>query len=302
MAHWRCWWPRKLQYLFATSNLVYILDRNGETLPGYPFALPDKKNIEFLSLIDYDNSRKYRIMVATVDGNYYLFDQGGVNLEGWKPKSLEGKPVIHPFHMRIRSRDYIVFMHRNGLVYILNRRGEPVSGFPMDLKGNVENQFFIKKGGNISTTTFTTVTNDGEVVEFNLEGKFLKREQLYKTTPNDKFLLVTSSPNNRSYIVLRSDDEKVTVIDSKGKELFNHNFKTTSLSAKYYNFSPDNEVIVITDINKEYTYLYNKEGRVLHSLPLETGDEIAMLYFETLGIYKLYKTNNNKLSVISLKR
>lgn len=293
---------KKLQYLFATSSLVYIIDRNGETLPGYPFALPNKQEIEFLSLIDYDNSRNYRIMAATNDGNYYLFDKGGVNLEGWKPKSLEGKPVIHPFHMRIRSRDYIVFMHRNGLVYILNRRGEPVSGFPMDLKGNVENQFFIKKGGNISTTTFTTVTNDGEVVEFNLEGKFLKREQMYKTTPSDQFLLVTSSPNNRSFIVLRSDDEKVTVIDSKGKELFNHNFKTPSLSAKYYNFSPDNEVIVITDKNKSYTYLYNKEGRVLHSLPLETGDEIAMLYFETLDIYKLYKTNNNKLSVISLKR
>lgn len=292
----------KLQGLFTTEKSIHLLDRTGEYLPGYPFSLPNEKGIQFLSLIDYDNSRNYRTMAATDDGQYYLYDKGGANLEGWTPKNLEGTPVMYPFHLRVRTKDYMIFMHKNGLVYVLNRRGEPVPGFPIDLKGTVENPLFIQKAGNISGTRFTTVTNDGEIVQFNLEGKFLKREQLYKATPRDQFKLVVSAPNQRTFLVLRSDGEKVTTIDPDGKELFVHKFGTNQLNAKYYNFSPDNEVIVITDKDKDYTYLYNKDGRLLHSLPLETGQEIAMLYYESQGMYKIYKTHGNKLSILKLQK
>lgn len=293
---------KKLQYLFATDSSVHIVDRAGENIPGYPYHLPEGNQIKLLSLIDYDNSRKYRMMAATEEGRYYLFDKNGVNLEGWKSKELLGSPIIHPFHMRVRSRDYIMFMHQNGLVYALNRRGESVKGFPLDLKGKTDNPLFIQKGGNISDTRFTALTNDGELVEFNLEGKFIRREQIFKSTSDDKFKMVISSPHKKTYLVLRSDREKVSVIDSKGSELFNHNIATPSLFGKFYNFSPDNQVIILTDMEKGYTYLYNQEGKVLHSLPLETGHEIAMQYFNSSGAYKIYKTFDNKLSVLNLVR
>ncbi len=292
----------KLQCLLTTGKSIHILDRTGEYIPGYPFELPDHQLIEKLSLIDYDNSRKYRIMAATADGKYYLYDKAGKNLEGWTPKILEGKPVMTPFHLRVRSRDFMMFMHRSGLVYVLNRRGEPVKGFPVDLKGTVENPLFIQKAGTVSGTSFTTVTNEGEVVRFNLEGKFLKREQLFKSTAADRFHLVVSSTNQRTYLILRQDDEKITVIDAKGRELFNHNFSHNKIEAKYYNFSPDNAVIVITDKDKNYTYLYSIDGRLMHALPLETGEEIAMIYYESKGVYTIYKTHDKALSVLTLAR
>ncbi|MFT7161130.1 MAG: hypothetical protein ACI9GZ_002310, partial [Bacteroidia bacterium] len=293
---------KKLQYLFATDSSIHIIDRTGENVPGYPYQLPEKNEIKLLSLIDYDNSRKYRVMAATDAGQYYLFDKNGVNLEGWKPKKLEGSPVVESFHMRVRSRDYIMFMHQNGLVYVLNRKGEPVKGFPLDLKGKTDNPLFIQKGGNASDTKFTALTNQGELVEFNLEGKFLRREQIFKSTSEDNFKMVISSPNERTYLILRSDREKVSVIDSKGSELFHHNIATSSLFGKFYNFSPDNQVVILTDMERQYTYLYNQEGKVLHSLPLETGVEIAMQYFNSNGAFKIYRTYKNKLSVINLKR
>ena len=291
----------KLQYMFATDTMIHILDRTGTYVPGYPLALPGNEKIDFISLIDYDNSRNYRIMAASELGVYYLFDKNGTNLEGWKGKVLDGKPAMSPFHMRVRSRDYILFMHTNGLVYVLNRRGERVSGFPLDLKGKVDNSLFIQKGGNIADTKLTTVTNDGQIVTFNLEGKFLKREQLYKVTSSDRFQLAISS-NRSDFVIARSDDESVTILDSKGAEMFTHRYFTPNLFLKYYIFSSDNKVFVLTDKDKNYTYLYNQDGKVLHALPLETGAEIAMLYFESLGAYKIYKTHGNKLSVVTLNR
>jgi virulence-associated protein VapD len=293
---------KKLQFLFASEGLVHAIDRTGANIPGFPFKLPYRQNIKLLSLIDYDNSRNYRLMASCESGQYFLFDKSGVNLEGWAPKVLEGSPVIHPFHLRIRSKDYIMFMHENGLVYVLNRRGDPVTGFPLDIKGKTNNPLFIQKGGSLSDTKFSALTDEGEIVEFNLEGKFIKREQLLKSTLNDKFNLVVSSPNEKTYLVLRSDEQKITVIDSQRKELFDHNIGTPSLLAKYYNFSSDNQILILTDIEKEYTYIYNLEGKLLHSLLLETGAEIAMQYFSSEGVYKIYKTYNNKLSLLNLKR
>ena len=84
--------------------------------------------------------------------------------------------------------------------------------------------------------------------------------------------------------------------------MFDHNIGTPSLLAKYYNFSSYNQILILTDIEKEYTYIYNLEGKLLHSLLLETGAEIAMQYFSSEGVYKIYKTYNNKLSLLNLKR
>ena len=195
----------------------------------------------------------------------------------------------------------MIFLHKNGLVHALNRRGERISGFPLDLKGQTDNQFFIQRGGTAETTIFTALTNDGELIEFNLKGKFLKRQQLFKTTANDKFDLVISN-NKKNFIIVRSDDEKITMLNSEGEEQFSHLFFTPEFTTKYYNFGVENEVIIITDVQKNLTYLYAQDGRILHSLPLETGEDISMLYYNSQGAYKLYRTFGNKLSVLNLKR
>ncbi|MDX1586531.1 MAG: hypothetical protein R3222_07300, partial [Balneolaceae bacterium] len=75
----------KLQYFFATQRGLYIIDRNGEHITDFPVYFDEPLDIEWVNVIDYDNSKRYRYLIADSKGRIYLFDKYGVLLEGWDP-------------------------------------------------------------------------------------------------------------------------------------------------------------------------------------------------------------------------
>ena len=76
----------KFQALFNTNNKLYLIDRNGEFVDGFPLKLPATTSIQH-SLIDYDKNKKYRIMISGNDNIIYNLDKKGRNVTGWKYKN-----------------------------------------------------------------------------------------------------------------------------------------------------------------------------------------------------------------------
>ena len=111
----------KLQYLFNTSNKIYLIDRNGNYVDKYPISLAYKAT-NGISVFDYDKNRNYRIFLACNNSKVYVFDKSGKTVTGWNAKPTEGivtKPIQH---FRVQGKDYIVFAD-NKRNYILNRKG-----------------------------------------------------------------------------------------------------------------------------------------------------------------------------------
>ncbi|MCH8317821.1 MAG: SpoIIE family protein phosphatase [Bacteroidetes bacterium] len=75
----------KLQYLFATPGKIYAFDRKGNIVKNYPTQLVEKGLS--LQVIDYDNSKNYRFLVSDDNGNIYMYNKEGLNLQGWNPNS-----------------------------------------------------------------------------------------------------------------------------------------------------------------------------------------------------------------------
>lgn len=291
----------KLQYLFSTQEAIHMVDRTGTNLPGYPIRIQGTDAVEQMSLIDYDGSKKYRIMVATEDGRYFLRDKNGRLLDGWRPRSLQGIPAIPPFHIRVRSRDYLLFASKNGTIQCLNRRGQTRPGFPIDLQGSLNNPLYIQKGSNAGNTLFTTITQDGTLVQFNLEGRITKKAHVYRASTHSTYKMAIAS-DKRSFTILRYDNDGASILDMEGQEQFQLTHTLSSdMDVKYYTFGPDNEVIVITDRLQEFTYLYDRQGNMLHVQPLSAGNEVSMLYYESENMYKLYTTYRNKLTTLTLR-
>lgn len=292
----------KLQYLFSTTSSVHILDRTGTYLPDYPIQIPGDSPISYLSLIDYDESKNYRIMIATENGDYYLMDKNGRFLEGWNPKSFTKAPAQEGFHLRVKSKDYLLFSATDGTINVLNRRGQNRPGFPLDLEAKVSNPLFVRKGAVSGNTTLTAISDDGELISFNLKGQITKREHIYRASVEDKYHLTVSS-NNRLFSILRYNDQEASVLNQDGEEVFKHQYSvSTDMRMQHYIFGPGNEVFVIIDRDQEFTYLYDQNGNMLHLQPLQSGNEIAMLYFENENIYKLYATYMNKLQTLTIDR
>jgi len=114
---------KKLQYVFNTANKVYVVDRMGELVDGFPISLPSQA-LGGMLLINYDNLGKYRYMVACDNGNIYAYEKNGSPLAGWSPKrdvGIVSTPINHVLHA---GKDYIYFKNDDGVFYALNRKGE----------------------------------------------------------------------------------------------------------------------------------------------------------------------------------
>ncbi len=112
----------KLQYLFNTTNAMYLIDRNGDFVERFPvfFKIPATSPI---TIVDYEDTKEYRIFIALQDLNVYCLTKDGKIVDGWKPFKTE-EVVIKPIqYLRLADKDYIVILD-DKQPYFLNRKGE----------------------------------------------------------------------------------------------------------------------------------------------------------------------------------
>jgi len=111
----------KKQLAFATKNNVYILDRTGRNVDGYPVKFRDDIT-QPLSVFDYDNNRKYRFLI-TQGNEVFMIDGKGKRVKGFKFKKTKTDIVLPPQHIRMASKDFILIAEKSGKLKILNRIG-----------------------------------------------------------------------------------------------------------------------------------------------------------------------------------
>lgn len=285
----------KLQYYFATEKAIHIIDREGNTMSGFPL-FPDYK-IEQVAVVDYDNSKRYRFLTADGEGNIYIYNKQGVNLEGWQPRKMNHRLSIPPGHLRVRGKDFIYAVQENGVVKVMNRRGEMYPGFPLVFDDKIKGAVFFEIGANMSQTKFTTVTENGLLLQFNLEGKVLSKEQLYKPSAATTFRIV-KGVLGKGFVILRQDMRRVAILDRKGSILFEKDYLSSAeVKAQYYYFGAESAIVAITDPAQSFTYIYDLSGNLINGQPMESDHEIGLLYYESTNSFRLYSTYNRKLSL-----
>lgn len=295
----------KLQYFFATADAIHIIDRNGDYVEGYPLNMPESVKIEWLSLVDYDNSKRYRFLVADTQGNLYMFNKEKENLEGWTPLALEGRLTSAPFHVRVRGKDFIIAVQESGKINVLSRRGENYSKFPLALNDKVFSQLFVKPGADPEKTQLSVLSEKGEITVFNLMGDVISKEQLYRPSTETSFRLCVDGLG-KTYIIARQDFNKLSILNKNGSLVFEKNYISQGalhdglLKVQYYDFGAGNEIYAVTDKVQEFTYLYNGAGELFNNRPVESGFEIGLLYFAQENKFQIYRNYEKDFSVISL--
>lgn len=282
---------RKLQYLFATQNKIYLIDRLGNTVEQFPKAFDF--NIEDLNLVDYDNSKNYRFMLNDDRGNIYLTNKDGKLLEGWNPQVGDGKLSQKAFHIRVRGRDYLIALFQNGNLSIYNRRGEMNNGFPLKLDGRFESQVFVEVGTNSENTKIHLVSREGRLFVVNLKGEILSTEELYKQTKEARFQIVPDALG-KNYILARQEKNRLVILNSNRTELLSKDYlDSNELNIQYYDFGIDNQVFAVTDRVQGFTYLYRNDGSLLGSSPIDSDKEVGLLYSESNNAYTIYSISGD---------
>lgn len=283
---------QKLQLLFATESRIYIIDRLGNIIAGYPLELTGRK-ITHLNLIDYDNNRDYRFFVGTDQAELYLFNKNGDALEGWNPKNIGSNLVVKPAHHRIAGvGDQMLALTQSCSLYFFNRRGEVMLDSPIKLGEGQTSDYIIIERGSTSSSRFVTVTREGEVVNVNFQGEMTYRNQLLRPDPESQFYLIKDQKEDRFLYVIH-EFNKITLMNAEYEVLFDFNIFSENLKFQLFSFGPDQNIFVLVDPVQEFTYLFDLEGSLLNTLPISSKNEIDIKYSSSKNEYSIYATSGN---------
>ncbi|MEX2593691.1 MAG: hypothetical protein WD426_13035 [Anditalea sp.] len=286
----------KLQVLFATNNFIYAYDRLGNPLPGYPVRLPSGSVITHLNLVDYDHTRDYRYFVGTENGELYLFDKNGNNLEGWTPRNISGALATKPAHHKLPGAgDFMVAINSSGELFLMNRKGNLQTGNPIKLGDGVSTDYALIEKGSASETQLVTINEEGEVVRVNFNGELTYRNQLLRPDRDTKFHLVKDQSNNR-YLFVLHEYNKVSVLNAEAAPLFEKEMFSDNLSFQFFSFGGDKNIFLVIDKVQEFIYLYDLQGELLNTMPINGYQNVEVKYSGSKNEYSILVVHENRFS------
>jgi hypothetical protein len=267
----------KLQYLFNTRGKIHLIDRNGNYVERYPISLRSNASNP-LALFDYDNSRDYRLFVATEDRKIYLYDIEGNMKAGWRFGKTESTVRGKIQHFRVHGKDYIVALDENR-VYFLNRRGKERINLKERLELSPQNPLILDMNIREERPRWISTDTGGNVKAIYLDGSvstLMNREM----SP-DHFFSMEDLTRDGIAEFLFVDGNELDVLEQDGKRLFNLKVKgAISDRPDIYKFSASDVKVGITDGRRNTIYLINSDGTLYEGFPLEGSTRFSIGYFK----------------------
>ena len=170
-----------------------------------------------------------------------------------------------------------------------------MKGFPFNTGQNLDINYHLSASNSLDNSSISLISKDGELIELNLEGDVMQRNQLLKTTPNTQFRLVPDR-NEKSFLIVRSEGNKYDVLDETGNILFSKDYFTEAdILIQYYEFGAGRDLIVFTDTFSETLYIYDKSGNLLTGNPLRSAHEVSILYSSANRSFQVFTSSGSNL-------
>ncbi len=257
----------KLQYFINTPESLYIIDRLGRDVQGFPKKLPS--TLVFSDVVDYDKSRNYRLLVSSLNKEIFILDKDAKPLEGWSPKRLSGLITEPPKHYRIGGKDYFLVVSNGDLFHLFTRRGDYQTGFPISLKP-YSGDYFLETGTNLANSYIYIVSQEGSVTKQSLDGKAKAQENLLRGV-NSKFYLVKTRSGTPDFYFVRIDSDKIAVFNKANQLVIEkQNPGSTTLRPSVLVASKDKAIFSFFDEEQKMSYSFDQSGNSVINRPLES--------------------------------
>ena len=205
---------KKIQYLFNTKNHLYIIDRLGNVVKGFPIQLPIETYLGH-SIFDYDNDKKNRIMIVGIDNDIYNLEKDGEKVKGWKYVKSQFKINKNPVHFIVNNKDYILNSTKGEGLKLLARNGSDRVTYKN--VSRLESPIYISNNGKLYAKTF-----DNKIFTADVNGKISIEDiglnsSSKITNYNEKFIYsiydsISFGDLSDSIISLDSEVEEIKVI------------------------------------------------------------------------------------------
>lgn len=263
----------KIQYAFATQSKIWLIDRNGKDVEGFPIRLTCHATAP-LAVFDYENNKNYRFMVCLADRTAQMYDKKGNRVTDFAPAKFDHSITQQPRHILYNGKDFIVVNDANRL-YLLNRKGEerlrtaqpvaPLAGTPVELW---------RARGELAT-----LDASGALCRVSLQDGHIQRVELQgKGDAQGALLLGSVLQGEVCAIVARR--REVAFYSCDGMLLAKHQFENDIDSEMHlFSFAQHDWRIGVREANGDNIWLLDMQGNVADGFPLggNTGFSIGRL-------------------------
>ncbi|MFN3951695.1 MAG: DUF3352 domain-containing protein [Thermaurantimonas sp.] len=246
-AQWDMYKNNRLQHVLITHRSIYVLDRNGNDVKPWPVHL--KNDITAAALMDYENTKNYRLLVGEGTTLHNL-DTEAKSVKGWQLTKLSAPLAYNPKHYSSRGLDYLLFQLQDGTILVTDRTGTSrlkTNAYPYKTTHAVQINFpkddkswfvtFTKTNGEqinafqngkvdsvkiLQGADFGHLRHEGDFLGYAFGNKVVVRDQ--KTFFDSKVpFKPTTAPDRLEvdsrvlYAIASSSDEKVALLGSDGK-------------------------------------------------------------------------------------
>lgn len=274
----------KLQMVFNTRSFIYMFDRNGNDMKGFPVKLKSPAT-NAISVIDYENNRDYRIFLAQENKSILCFKPNGERVDGFKFERTK-EPVYLPIqYFNAAGKDHLCAIDMKGNIYILNRQGEVRVKLKEQMAQGIRN-FFVEPGKDYNRTYILAADTLGNIFKIGLTGeKENIKMQDFETSPYFDYRDLQND-KTKEYIFLTRKELKVFSQDRS--LLFRHEFKDLVSTTPILFLFPDgrSKIGVVSEASNEL-FLFNDNGSVYDGFPLNGRTQFSIGDLNNEGRFNL---------------
>lgn len=238
----------KYQILFNTGTYLHLIDRNGNYVQGFPVKLPAPAT-NSLKLLDYENNKDYRIIIACSDNKIYNYNVNGSKNEKFTPIETDNLVNVSVKYVKVGTSDYLIVNDVEGKIYVYSRRGEGRidlanrlvtnnKEYYIDVSNSIENSYLIYFDDKNSLLGKISLTDKKDAVKINAE--FENSSYFFELIDDDKKMDI---------VVM--DKSKLLCYDFSGNELFRYeNQDENYLGAQYY-YDSEGAYFILNNANNQ---------------------------------------------------
>ncbi|MCU0432438.1 MAG: DUF3352 domain-containing protein [Bacteroidia bacterium] len=255
----------KLQMCFATASALYVIDRNGNNLAPFPLKLAAKASSP-VRVMDYDNDRNYRLLIACADKRVYNYTAKGEKVEGWKFAPAADVIQAPAQHCVVGGKDYIVFADRSGRVYVCDRQGNARINLREQMPAPLQ-AFTLEPGRDLAQTCLVAADTLGNVVRLALNGN-LERLHINDFEGRPEFSYGDANGDgSREYLFTQGS--RLQVFDQSKKLLLSQSFDGPLKGrAQVFSFGSGNVRIAVNSPQTAQLHLLHSTGTPTPGSPI----------------------------------
>lgn len=289
----------KLQMVFNTRSFIYMFDRNGFPLDGFPIKLRSPAT-NAIAVIDYEKNRDYRIFIATENKRIVCYKANGEQLTAFAFDKTIDQVFLPVQYFIANNKDHLCAIDTKGKIYILDRKGAVKVKMKEQMEQGVRN-FFVESGKDYTKSYLIASDTLGNIIKISLTShKESIKVQDFETSPYFD-LKDINNDKTKEYIFLTRNELKVFSQDKS--LLFKHDFENIiSQTPLFFLFPDGNALIGVASEESSELFLFNNNGSLFEGFPVNGKTNFSIGDLNNEGHYNIVTgSSENSIFVYQIK-